>query len=167
VTGSTTTPSVCTCETGFALVSTSCLPICGDSKLVGNEVCDDGALGGCISTCLAVSSGYSCSGGSASAPSTCNCLSGFIKVGTNCLPICGDLKVIGNEVCDDGGSGGCLADCSAANSNFTCTAGSSTTPSVCSSKSGYLPSGALCLSNCGDGLVASNEICDDAGKGGC
>jgi len=35
-----------------------CSPICGDSKVIGIEVCDAGALPGCLSNCLGVSVGY-------------------------------------------------------------------------------------------------------------
>ena len=44
---------------------------------------------------------------------------------------CGNGKVEKNETCDDGANGGCKSDCTASNTNFTCSGGSFTTPSVC------------------------------------
>ena len=48
-----------------------------------------------------------------------------------CQPKCGDGKVLGVEVCDDGGLGGCLQDCSGSDPLSTCSGGDATTPTVC------------------------------------
>jgi hypothetical protein len=50
--------------------------------------------------------------------------------------ICGDGYVTGNEVCDAGISPGCLSNCSSSAVNFTCSGGTSTTPSICSCVAG-------------------------------
>ena len=70
--------------------NTSCVPICGDSRKVGNEVCDDGFLDGigCSDTCNSVVLGYSCIGGNSTSPS-------------NCTTVCGDSLIRGIEKCDD------------------------------------------------------------------
>lgn len=48
-----------------------------------------------------------------------------------CIPICGDGKVLGNEKCDDGNLGGCLPDCSASDSLSTCEGGDENSPTIC------------------------------------
>lgn len=52
-----------------------CTAICGDSKVVGPEKCDNGADAllniGCRNTCGGEYPGYVCSGGSSSSPSVC------------------------------------------------------------------------------------------------
>jgi len=110
--GSPTSASFCSCLTGFQTSGALCLPICGDGRLVGNEICDDGGLGGCDIACSLSSPNYECSGGSPISPSICACLPGFLLNGVNCEislsgPICGDGKVQSPEVCDDGNKGGC------------------------------------------------------------
>ena len=67
---------------------------------------------------------------------------------------CSDGKVQGTEICDDGGLGGCKSDCSGPNPGFSCSAGSFSSASICSSV-------------CGDGILSTNEKCDDHSKGGC
>ena len=67
--------------------------------------------------------------------------------------ICGDGLVVGEEICDNAdkvlGDGiKCLDDCSGSHPGWTCTGGSTTTPSVCES-------------TCGDGVVVFGEQCDD------
>lgn len=71
---------------------------------------------------------------------------------SRCYPRCGDGKVISPETCDDGNnadSKGCRNNCMGALPGWTCTAGSSTTASVCTSV-------------CGNGIIANLEVCDDA-----
>ena len=87
----------------------SCI-ICGNGKLEINETCDDGGTGRCLPDCSGPSQGSICSGGSSSTPSICSCYPGF--AGVSCATLCGDGLVAGNEICDDGGLGGCLSDCS-------------------------------------------------------
>ena len=107
------------------------MPVCGDAKVVGSELCDDGSLGGCLPDCSGANANFSCSGGSPTTPSVCVCSVGFSASGTLCLPTCGDGKMVGNEGCDDGNLGGCLSDCSGANVNFTCSGGSSSSQTIC------------------------------------
>lgn len=55
------------------------------------------------------------------------------------------------ETCDDGNANdgiGCKSNCIGAISGYTCTAGSTTTASTCTT-------------TCGNGIVSSPETCDD------
>jgi hypothetical protein len=65
------------------------------------------------------------------------CGIGSILENIGCTEICGDGLMIGDEVCDDGGQGGCFSDCTKFNANFTCVGGNATSPSLCSCNSGY------------------------------
>ncbi|MBU1509223.1 DUF4215 domain-containing protein, partial [Myxococcota bacterium] len=139
--------SSCTIETGWLCVGTDptvCSEECGDGLRVGVELtaghCDDDNIAnsdGCSSTCE-VEFGYACVG----TPSVCD-------------EACGDLNVVGAEVCDgvnlDGytscidlgfvnaGTLACLPDCS-----------------------DYDTSG--CLPVCNNGIVEPGEACDDGGN---
>ena len=68
---SKTTPSVCSCESGFELKSDLCLPICGDGFVIGDEKCDDKKQGGCTLNCTGPSLGYECKGGNATTATVC------------------------------------------------------------------------------------------------
>lgn len=62
-----------------------------------------------------------------------------------------DGLVQANEICDDGISTdgiGCKSDCTGNIPGYVCTAGSPTTPSVCSGM-------------CGDNIIVSGEACED------
>src|SRR5262249_26238863 len=61
---------------GFAHIVTTCAPICGDGKVEGNEVCDDGANNGMQGFCRPDCQGRE--------------------------PFCGDDIVSPPEACDDG-----------------------------------------------------------------
>jgi hypothetical protein len=140
-------------------------------------VCDDGNLDGCKNDCTGPNADYSCSGGNSTSPSictclmsnsqpsgsTCSCVAGFSLVAGQCSPICGNGLLHGSETCDDGGIG-CLLDCSGAKENFTCTGGSSSTPTLCSCIAGLSLQGGICIPKCKDGLVFGTEICDDGEK---
>lgn len=66
-----------------------------------------------------------------------------------------DGLVQANEICDDGlatDGVGCKSDCTGTLPGYSCTAGSSSTPSVCSTV-------------CGDDIIASGEACEDADGG--
>lgn len=45
--------------------------MCGDSKVIPPETCDDGAKGGCNSTCIGQNPLYVCVGGSPTTPTNC------------------------------------------------------------------------------------------------
>lgn len=102
-------------------------PTCGNEKLEGREVCDDGntdADDGCAPRCLRVELGWTCNNE---------------RMPSRCSPVCGDGRVVGNERCDDDdtttetcGDGEvndgtfCNADCSASLSlTEECDAGGS------------------------------------------
>jgi len=153
------------------------LAVCGNGLLTSNETCDDGNTkdgDGCSSDCKTVEPGWqcrvpgkpctimcgdgvvkgfeTCDDGNATSgdgcSSNCKIEPGFVCNGTPsvCKPtVCGDGKVEGTEGCDLGpgknvpGSG-CSPTC--------------TFEPKCSAATGQ------CTSNCGDGLVIS-EQCDD------
>jgi hypothetical protein len=151
--GSPTTPSVCTCNPGYSLSGTDCLTSCGDGLVAGSEVCDDLNMGGCLPGCVGQNTNFSCIGGSPTSPSVCSCQQAYFPSGALCLSSCGDGLVASDEVCDDGGLGGCLIDCTGSSPLYTCSPGTPTSPSLCSI--------------CGDGILTSPEVCDDGAKGGC
>lgn len=113
----------------------TCVPICGDGKIISPELCDDHNLlvrDGCNIRCE-IEDGFSCDG----EPSLCRAF-------------CGDAKKLGAETCDDGNirSGdGCSADC-AEERGWSCT-------QVPGAKS-------TCAIVCGDGVLGPSETCDDA-----
>ena len=64
-----------------------------------------------------------------------------------CTPTCGNGKVEGTEVCDDGNNAdnaGCKTDCSGAMLGYTCSGGNITTASTCTPL-------------CGDGIIIAPE----------
>jgi len=78
--------------------------------------------------------------------------SNVLYVESFCLPICGDGHLIGYETCDDGDTDpittGCNLNCIGSQPGYTCTGGSLTTASICTTV-------------CGDGIKTENEVCDD------
>jgi large repetitive protein len=143
---------------------------------VGNEVCDDGTLNGCMNDCTGANSDFNCIGGSSSTPSVCSCIKansvpsgsscvcspGYSLTSNVCMPICGNGVIDVTETCDDGGQGGCLSNCTGVKAGYMCT---SANPSVCSCLSGY--SGFPCLAVCNDGMLVGSEVCDDGTLNGC
>jgi len=71
--------------------------MCGDGRVISPEMCDDGPLNhslpfkvtGCLLNCSNKSPEW-------------NCIRGNFDIPSNCTPICGDSKRVGNEKCDDG-----------------------------------------------------------------
>jgi len=59
------------CTGGDSQNPSTCLPICGDKKVLGNEKCDAGTLPGCMEDCSSNLSNYICVGGNATSPSIC------------------------------------------------------------------------------------------------
>ena len=75
--------------------------------VVGTEICDDGIVH-CNADCLTFATGWNCTGGGPSSPSTCN-------------PICGDGLIKGLEICDDGNknsSDGCSSTCTVETNSY-------------------------------------------------
>ena len=183
--------STCKIERGYTCKGTPsvCTSVCGDGTVANNEGCDDGNTvdgDGCSSTCK-IEDGWECrednfkstcqkigcgNGVTTSdeecddgnnkdgdgCSSTCkiedgwDCVSSFTSV-TSCLKkVCGDGKRTSDEECDDGNNkdrDGCSSDCKK-------------------------EKGVVCLNNnwgqksncnpqilCGNGLLTSNEECDD------
>ncbi len=115
-------------------------PTCGDGHIDGEEVCDDGneeSGDGCSADCSSFESDFTCS--NESGKTVC------VK---NESSRCGDGRITGDEVCDDGNdeSGdGCSADCLSIEENFTCPV-----------------EGMDCIpAGCGDGNPDEGEDCDD------
>jgi cysteine-rich repeat protein len=128
------------CNGGNASAKDICVEQCGDSVTSPSETCDDGNItpdDGCLGVCQ-IELGWVCS-------------TNYFKFST-CKEICGDGLVVGKETCDDGNKTdgrGCLDTCDGMEAGFNCTAGSSTSPSICSTV-------------CGDGIrIKPDEVCDD------
>jgi hypothetical protein len=139
--------------------------VCGNGLREFRETCD--AAIGCKTDCSMAQDNFTCTDSGLNSPSVCSCFSGYGPSGSLCLPICGNALVHGNEVCDDGGLGGCLSDCKGSKANFTCIGGNATSPSICSCNLGYQLNGSKCLPICGDGIVIGDEKCDDKLEKGC
>ncbi len=137
---------------GFAHIVTTCSPICGDGRIEGNEVCDDGkndgSPGGCMPGCMARAP-FCGDGIVTTPPEACDDGSNLVTYGgTSKLcgpgcefaPYCGDGVVSNGEQCDDGPKNGTsMSNCSA-----SCT----------------LPA------RCGDGIKNGNEQCDNGTNDG-
>ena len=94
---------------GFVHALTTCTPICGDGKVVGNEVCDDGANNGKPGFCNATCSGRiaKCDDGIITPPEQCdngvnNGAYGTCNPDCTLAAYCGDGKTNGPEQCDNG-----------------------------------------------------------------
>jgi large repetitive protein len=172
-----TPTSGCSCLPGYFQILANpnpCQTVCQDGLRAGTEACDDGAGDiGCLADCSGPASFFTCSGGTSTTIDTCSCNIGYSRpaINTACTLTCFNNQVEVGETCDDNGIGGCLPGCMGVKANFSCTAGSVSTPSVCTCQPGYvlfpLPS-YQCLTVCQDGLRAGAEACDDgAGDIGC
>jgi fibro-slime domain-containing protein len=184
--------SQCTKEAGFncpAMVG-ACAPICGDGLLVAGEACDDTnvvAGDGCNETCQlengwicvtsggacvsagcgdgVIAGGETCDDGNAipgdGCGTTCAMEAGWLcpVPGMSCVAErCGDGIRAGSEACDDGETNGatksgdgCTAACDAIEPNYTCPfqGGACTRTSIC-----------------GNGILTSDEQCDDRNTSG-
>jgi fibro-slime domain-containing protein len=132
---------------GFVHALTTCAPICGDGKVVGNEVCDDGPLNGTPGHCNATCSGRvaKCGDGIITPPEQCdngvnNGAYGTCTSDCKLAAFCGDGMTNGPEQCDNG----------AANVGFDQYG-----PGLCTVACTIAP-------YCGDGIVepAFGEQCD-------
>ncbi|CAI2384325.1 unnamed protein product [Moneuplotes crassus] len=133
------------CTLGDAGTASSCTDYCGDGIVVETKSnwCDDGNSvdgDGCSSSCQ-IETGWNCTGGDLTTPSSC-------------IDYCGDSKVMDPKptYCDDGGTtfgDGCDNQCQV-EAGWTCTLGGPSTQSYCSDV-------------CGDGIVvtSSSGYCDD------
>jgi len=134
-----TDATVLGCDAG-GVCQDATVPGCGDGALGTNEECDDGnSVGGdgCSASCDAIDPHYVC-------PS----------VGKSCVRVvtCGNGRIEGDETCDDRNvvaDDGCDADCHRQD-GWTCA-----------------PVGVACVAaQCGDGIIAGFEGCDDGGNAG-
>jgi fibro-slime domain-containing protein len=132
---------------GFVKASSLCLPVCGDGKVVGSEVCDDskndGSYGGCMPGCM--TRGPFCGNAiEEKPPEACDngvnamTYGGSSRVcGPGCVfaPYCGDAVVSNGEQCDEGATNGA--------GYGHCTIGCTLGP------------------RCGDSLIDTGEQCDN------
>jgi len=164
---------------GFVHTISQCVPICGDGKLEGDEVCDDkkndGSYGSCMPGCKA--RGPYCGDKiTTNPPETCDDGTNLGSYGTTAscapgcqiAPYCGDGKISNGELCDDGtnngkGYGFCLKSCTPGPrcgdgalqaSNEQCDDGvnNGTSASKCQMD---------CTLKCGNGVLDPGEVCDD------
>ncbi|CAD8084395.1 unnamed protein product [Paramecium sonneborni] len=95
----------------------------------------------------------------------CQCLDGFYDDGYNleCIPICGDQKIVDGEDCDDGNSNpfdGCdLCRYQCQDACLNCLNGKCY---QCKHGYTYHQTTYQCLTTCGDQIIQGNEQCDDA-----
>ncbi len=164
---------------GFVHTVSQCVPKCGDGKIEGNEVCDDGTNNGSYGTCApgCMSRGPYCGDSvTQNPPETCDngvnlvTYGGTAKqCGPGCqiAPYCGDGAVSNGESCDDGANNGkgygfCNANCtigprcgdSLVNGPEQCDEGinNGTSGSQCQ---------ADCTLKCGNGTLDPGEQCDE------
>ncbi len=133
----------------------SVVPICGDSVIVGSEICDDGnndSGDGCDATCATVETGYVCTV-DAGSDGTCD-TGGAGSV----MTVCGDSIIAGAEICDDGNAtagDGCSATCTV-ETGYACTQDTTPADGTCDT------TGVGSVVNiCGDAIIVGPEICDD------
>ena len=134
---------MCALECGFSCTGILCTTICGDGIVAGYEDCDfdSSEHAGCSSVCT-VEEGYMCVNNA-----QCNL--------SKCSPMCGDGHRLSSESCDDGNllSGdGCSEKCTI-ECGYNCTDSNNTDARHQNS---------TCRSTCGDGILASDEECDDS-----
>ncbi|CAD8159995.1 unnamed protein product [Paramecium octaurelia] len=151
------------CQKGFGLKGNNCQPICGDGLISGYEQCDDENLlaeDGCFECsyscqhqCLTCQTGYCLE---------CDSSNGWQLTPQGiCVSVCGDLKVTGDEQCDDGneinfdGCFNCRYICQVA-----CTKCLSGSCYECNTP-GWRLENFFCWEICGDGLQVGIEECDD------
>ncbi|CAD8065646.1 unnamed protein product [Paramecium sonneborni] len=151
------------CKQGFELKGQICEPICGDGLISGIEECDDEnqiAEDGCFECkyscqhqCLTCQNGFCLE---------CDVDDGWQLIPQGqCISLCGDLKVTGNEQCDDGNEinfDGCF-DCKYI-CQLACTKCLSGTCYECNTP-GWILDNFFCWEVCGDSLTVGIEECDD------
>ena len=99
--------------------------------MVGSETCDDGYAGewGCNADCDGVLPGYVCEGGDSTTKTTC-VKSGYCD-SFDCVPVCGDGIIQGEEICDPGADLECTTDCFSVKDGYSCVGGTSEQTSTC------------------------------------
>ncbi|MEZ4384236.1 MAG: DUF4215 domain-containing protein [Nannocystaceae bacterium] len=169
-TGATETSETDASTGGISESDTDAIPVCGDGKVEGNEVCDDGNTDNtddCLDTCQPAGCGdgfvqegvEDCDDGNRD--NTDGCLD------TCAAAACGDGFIqMGVEECDDGNddnADGCLDTCVLATcgdgyvweGNEACDDGNDVDDDACNNS--------CALASCGDGVVQDvlGEECDD------
>ncbi|CAD8092876.1 unnamed protein product [Paramecium primaurelia] len=91
------------CAVGQNLINDFCQPICGDSRKVANEHCDDGLIlpykgcQNCLPKCQ-----VSCQTCDNQGLGCLACNFGYQIIDNLCYTICGDMFITSDEECDDG-----------------------------------------------------------------
>ncbi|CAD8204865.1 unnamed protein product [Paramecium pentaurelia] len=123
---------------------------CDDSNQYPFDLCDNCNLS-CSDHCISCENGI-CQ----------NCETGFIYHNQikKCLSICGDSIIVGNEQCEDSSSD-IMNSCQYCNfkCNSKCLLCDFNECLQC--ELGYYLRNNMCEESCGDGLIVSNEQCDD------
>ncbi|CAD8127669.1 unnamed protein product [Paramecium sonneborni] len=154
------------CNKNYMLINNNCVEIpvtCGDLIIQENEECDDGnniEFDGCFN-CK-----YSCYIGCQDCKlGICQdlCQYGFYFINNTCSTICGDSILAGNEQCEDGNTNkydGCY-QC-----QYSCSQNCSDCLNgiclICNL--GFLLINNNCMNICGDGILYSEEQCDDGNQ---
>ncbi|CAD8199927.1 unnamed protein product [Paramecium octaurelia] len=123
----------CKCKTGFLTLNNVCIQCPNDidtSLIECYKYCNNGDRIWHMNPCAV-------------------CGSGFNLIDNECIPICGDLQVVGNEQCDDGNT---IQNDKCYNCQFQCPINCQT----CDINT-TLP----CPDICGDGFITGNEECED------
>ncbi|MBQ4359655.1 MAG: DUF4215 domain-containing protein [Proteobacteria bacterium] len=134
---------------------------CGNGRVESGEACDDGNRDdgdGCSSDCHVIEDGYECP-----------------KMGGACssqtepwVAECGDGKVASTEACDDGNvsdGDGCSADCARVEAGYVCPPRGGAC-ALDSDQPGPGPGPGPDEPECGDGVIAGSEVCDDGNAEG-
>jgi len=164
---------------GFVHAISQCVPHCGDGRVVGDEVCDDGrndgSYGSCTSDCRG-RTGY-CGDSAVQSPQE-QCDDGVNlttyggttrQCGPGCrwAPYCGDSISSNGEACDEGaangtGYGHCTLSCTLGD---RCGDGVVNGPEQCDHGIANGSSADTCAANCtlkcGNGVVDTGEQCDN------
>ena len=93
---------------------------------------------GCNADCDGVLPGYVCQNGSSTSPSVCS-YTGMCD-SFDCVPVCGDGVITGEEICDPGEDLKCTEDCFSVKDGYSCVGGTDKKSSTCYQESSSVKS---------------------------